>query len=685
MESSKRDGNDSPNDATKEQRAAELCSQGKLTEAEAIMRDLIAAGTDNHIIYGNLAAICGMQGRSEELINLLNKALQLQPTYPEAHNNLGVTLQEQGKLVEAITSYKAALKIKYNFPEAHNNLGNALQNQGKLKEAIVSYQTAIQQRSNFPEAHSNLGNALQKLGDLKAAVASYNRALQLNPNFVDAYYNLGNAHKEQGDLKTAIACYQNALRQKGNFPEALNNLGFTFQKLGDLKAATTSYRTALHLKPNYPGAYHNLGNALKEQGDLQAAINSYKIALELKPHFPEAHNNLGSALKEQGDLKKAIASYQNALRVNPNYPEAQINLGNAHEEHGNITAAIALYKKALELQPNSPEAHVNLSLALLLSGDYKNGWDQYEWRTKQKNLAFKFYAPPKCNEWQGEQINRENKLLLFTEQGLGDTLQFMRYVLLLRNRSIKVLLCAPARLHPLIQASGIDHSPLTPEQANKISSGYWAPLLSVPKHLKVSPSNPMLTHPYIKSTYELNSKWEEIFSEGYRPVIGINWQGNSNDTNRKGRNIPIPCLKRMIEGYACNILCLQRGALKSDVMELALNSEATAYQAEISRIADSDNPDDFLEYAAIITNCDLVITTGSTVAHLAGGIGIPTWVLLPKVPDWRWGLEGDTTFWYPSIRLFRQRERGNWGEVIERVAEALQEHFEDRPTPNKLA
>ncbi len=672
-------------DAAKEQHAAALCNQGKLTEAEAILRELIAAGTNNHNIYGNLAAIYGMQGRFNELVDLLNKALQLEPTYPEAHNNLGIALQEQGKLIEAISSYKTAIELKHNFPEAHNNLGNALQYQGKLTEAIVSYQTAIEQRSNFPEAHNNLGNVLQKLGDLKAAVTSYNRALQIKPNFVDAHYNLGNAHKEQGDLNTAIACYQNALRLKPNFPESFNNLGFTFQQLGDLNAAMKSYRMALHLKPNYPEAYHNLGNALKEQGDIKAAINSYNIALQLKPHFPEAHNNLGSALKEHGDLKTAIASYQNALRVNPNYPEAHINLGNACEENGDITAAMALYKKALELQPDNPEAHLNLSLALLLSGDYENGWDHYEWRTKQNKLYVKSYSAPKCNAWQGEQLNQEHKLLLCAEQGLGDTLQFMRYACFLKDQGINVSLSTPIRLHPLIKSSGIDLSPLTPQQANNVNSGYWAPLISIASQLKVSPSNPILTHPYIKSTSDLNSKWEEIFSKGYRPVIGINWQGNRNDRSRKERNIPIRCLKRIIEEHTGDFVCLQRDAQKVDILELIPSSKATSQQAEISRIADSDNPDDFLEYAAIITNCDLVITIGSTVAHLSAGIGKTTWVLLPTVPDWRWGLEGNTTFWYPSMRLFRQRERGNWDDVMESVAEALKEHFEDRPTPNKPA
>ena len=159
------------------------------------------------------------------------------------------------------------------------------------------------------------------------------------------------------------------------------------------------------------------------------------------------------------------------------------------------------------------------------------------------------------------------------------------------------------------------------------------------------------------------------------PVVGINWRGNRKDANKQNRNVPTQIFRKIVEGYRGNLACLQRGALHSEVEQITFNSKITPHQLNILRIADSDESEDFLEYAAIINSCDLVITTASTVAHIAAGIGIPTWVLVPKVPDWRWGLEGDTTFWYPSIRLFRQTKRGNWGDVAERVAEALHDQF----------
>ena len=556
--------------AAKEQQAVALISQGKLQEAEALYRELIAAGTNNHIVYGNLAAICGMQGRFDELIELLGKTIQLKPNYPDAHNNLGVALKGQGDLTAAIASYNTALQLKPNYPEAHNNLGNAL--------------------------------------------------------------------KEQGELTAAIA----------------------------------AYKQALALNPNYPDAHNNLGIALKEQGELTAAISCYNTAIQLKPNYPEAHNNLGNALKDQGELEAAIASYNTALKLNPNYPEAHNNLGNALEEQGYLEAAIAAYNTAVELKPNYPEAHWNSSLTMLLGGDYKNGWKQYEWRFKKEKDASPPHSLPKCSRWNGEALPDKNEqLVMVSEQGLGDTLMFMRYAIALRNQGIAVSLCAQPNLHTLIQASGIDPSPLTPQQGDQVTDGLWIPLLSVPQHLEVSPGNPIITGPYIKTTDELSAKWKGILSAAERPIIGINWQGNpkAEKTGLRGRSLQLESFAPIASGSQSSLLSLQKGFGSEQLQTCSFKDCFVSCQDQIN------DTWDFLETAAIIANCDLVITSDTSVAHLAGGMGKTTWLLLKKVPEWRWGLAGDTSFWYPSMRLFRQQQRGNWDEVIERVAAELQQQF----------
>ena len=476
----------------------------------------------------------------------------------------------------------------------------------------------------------------------------------------------------QGKLEEAEAIYRELIAAGTRNHAVYGNLAAICGMQGRFGELIELLKKALEIVPNYPEAHNNLGNAHKEQGNLDAAIASYNTALQLKPDYPDAHYNLGNAHKEQGELDAAIASYNTALQLKPNYPDAHYNLGNALQEQGNLDAAIDSYNTALQLKPNYPEAHWNSALTMLLGGDYKNGWVKYEWRHKKEKNTVKPHALPKCIPWGGEPaLNQIKQLLLVTEQGIGDTLQFMRYVNALRQQGATVSFCAQPKLHTLIQASAIDPSPLTPKQANQVSEGQWVPLLSVPRHLGVSPGNPVINEPYIKTTDELIAKWADTLEAEQRPIIGINWQGNpkAEKAGLRGRSIKLETFAPIIGGSQISLLSLQKGFGSEQLETCSFKDRFISCQDQVN------DTWDFLETAAIIANCDLVITSDTSVAHLAGGMGKTTWLLLQKVPEWRWGLEGETTFWYPSMRLFRQKERGNWNEVMERVTEALQMEF----------
>ena len=451
---------------------------------------------------------------------------------------------------------------------------------------------------------------------------------------------------------------------------------------GKLQEAEAIYRELIAAGTSNHVVYGNLAAIYLMQSRHDKSIPLLRKALAFKPNYSSAHNNLGTALKEQGDLTAAIASYSTALQLKPNYPEAHNNLGTALKENGDLNAAIASYNTALQLKPNYPEAHLNASMTMLLGGDYKNGWEKYEWRTKREKEPVKSHAIPKCDQWSGElALKKTSQLLLVTEQGLGDTLQFVRYAIALQNKGISVSLCAQPKLHSLIQASGIDPSPLTPKQANQVAEGQWIPLLSVPRHLDVSPDNPVITEPYIKTTEELNAKWAGILGVNEKPIIGINWKGNPKPekTGLQGRSLALETFAPITSSTQISLLSLQKGFGSEQLETCSFKDRFVSCQDQVNETWD------FLETAAIIANCDLVITSDTSVAHLAGGMGKTTWLLLQKVPEWRWGLEGDTTFWYPSMRLFRQKERGNWEEVMERVAVALQEHFGSSSTPTEPA
>jgi tetratricopeptide (TPR) repeat protein len=614
--------------AARDQSASALGKQGTPQESETTERNMLEQVTDCPVMNLKLGTSLALQGKFRESLPHLRAGLAIRPEYPEAHTILGIALLELGHIQDAIGALTTALKLRPVFPQAHCSLGNALQAQGNLEAAVIAYAAALRLEPNYAEAHYNLGNALMKQGDITAAIASFKQALESNPNFPESYYSLGNAFLSQGNSSAAIAAYTVALR----------------------------------LKPIYPEAHNNLGNALMAQGDIRAAIASFSQALELNPSFPEAYFSIGNALRSQGNLSAAITAYTAALALNQNYPAAHNNLAIALKETGCLSAAIESYGKALQHRPNYPDALANLSHCLLLANNYKDGWESYEYRHKRQKPSLP-HANPQCQRWDGVIDENATQLLLVSEQGLGDTLQFMRYAITLKERGVSVSICAQPKLHALITASGIDASPLTPQQANQVNKGQWIPLLSVPRHLMVSPENPIITEPYIKTSDQHVAKWKDILSAEQRPIVAINWQGNPAGEIKglRGRSFPLEAFAPIASIDQASLLSLQKGFGSEQLEASSFRDRFVSCQSQV------DNSLDFLDTAAIIANCDLVITSDTAVAHLSAGMGMPTWLLLCKIPDWRWGLEGESTFWYPSMRIFRQKESGSWGQVMQEV------------------
>ena len=461
--------------------------------------------------------------------------------------------------------------------------------------------------------------------------------------------------------------FRQAVAINPNHPEAHRNLGIALHEQADLEAAVDAYRQALAIQPHDPDTCNKLGNALKDQGDLQAAVDVYQQALAINPDFFVAYNNLGIALKEQGNLQAAIDAYRQALAINPNYPKAYYNLAIALTKQGNLQAAINAYDQALAINPNYADAHWNLSHLQLLFGDYERGWKGYEWRFRAKK-AHQLYLHPQLERWNGNNLAPGEMLIFAHEGGLGDTLQFMRYVLHLNNTGQPASLCTETKLHGLIRASGITTTIYSFEQAKQLTTGKWFPLLSLPGYLQVRPDHPVVDTPYIKAPEQQVGYWQQKLATEQRPIVGINWQGNpkTETISLRGRSLPLESFAPIAEKTTVSLLSLQKGDGAEQLADCSFRHRFVGCQEEINQTWD------FVETAAIIANCDLIITSDTAVAHLAAGMGHPTWLLLTTVPDWRWGMTGDTSFWYPSMRLFRQRERGNWAEVMDRVATALQ-------------
>ena len=615
-------------------KAFKLHSQGNIAEAAKYYKYFIEQGFKDHRVFSNYGIILRALGHLQEAELSTRKAIELNPNFADAYLNLGSILKELGNLKDAELSTRKAIELNPNFADAYLNLGSILKELGNLKDAELSTRKAIELNPNFTDAHLNLGVILQDLGNLKDAELSTRKAIELNPNFTDAHLNLG----------------------------------VILQDLGNLKDAELSTRKAIELNPNFADAHSNLGSILKDLDKLKDAELSARKAIELNPNLADAHLNLGDILRDIDNLRDAELSTQKAIELNPNFTDAHLNLGVILQDLGNLKDAELATRKAIKLNPDYADAYFNLSSIQLLKGNYQSGLKNYEYRFKKKKPVIP-YGKMKIKRSNTIDSAQGNKLLIVAEQGLGDTLQFMRYIPYIFKQGIDVSFCAQEKLHTLIKTSGIDKNPLTPEKTSQVAKGVWIPLLSVPKYLKVSPKNPIVSEPYIDSTFELKKKWKQILSNEKKPIIGINWQGNPELENTyKGRSIPLKLFSTLLDQNDITLLSLQKSFGSEQFNLCSFKDKFVECQTQI------DATWDFLENAAIIENCDLIITCDTSIAHLAGGMGKNVWLLLRDVPYWTWGLIEESTFWYPSMRLFRQKERHNWEEVMRRVSNQLKSH-----------
>jgi tetratricopeptide (TPR) repeat protein len=496
-------------------------------------------------------------------------------------------------------------------------------------------------------------------GDLARAVPLYREAVRLDPDSAEAHYGLGNALMVLGRFAEAAACYEHTLRARPDHAEAHNNRAVARAEQGQFEAAVAGYREALRLRPDYTEAHFNLGNALRQSGDPAAAAASYEKAVELRPYWAEAQTNLGLALARQGLLGQAIARYQYALRLDSDYAIAHNNLGLALQTLGRLDDALAHFDQALKLQPEFAEAHSNRAQLWMLRGHYRRGWPEYEWRWRLPNLAPRPDLPP---PWDGGPLDGR-RILLWTEQGVGDTLQFIRYAPLVKRMGGRLVVEAPESLLPLLRTCpGVDEwaarSPTLP------ACDVHAPLLTVPGLLGVSVATAPAGGPYLAAEPERVARWRRVVGDGGIKV-GIAWRGSPKYPSDLHRSIPLRAFEPLARVPGVRLVSLQKGPGVDEVTGVADRLAVT----ELPGLDDSGGA--FVDTAAVMMSLDLVITADTAAGHLAGALGRPVWLALPLIPDWRWLLGRDDSPWYPTARLFRQTTLDRWDDVFERMAAAL--------------
>jgi Flp pilus assembly protein TadD len=461
------------------------------------------------------------------------------------------------------------------------------------------------------------------------------------------------AEAESWYLQALTACPQDA--------DLLNNLGTAVWFLGRIDDAEAYYQRANRLEPDRASFLNNLGNIQRARGRIRDAEASYRRSLEIEPGAVESRMNLGVALSDLGRLEESERLLREALIARPDLPDIHLNLGTTLNRLGRSEEAIACYEETIRLRPNHAEAHRNRAMYWLALGDYDRGWPEYEWRWRCHGKGQGLGDRP---VWNGEELAGRH-LLLHAEQGFGDTLQFIRYARLVKERGARVtVVCAGPLVRILERCPEIDQ--VVPVGSAVPMTDYQVLLLSLPNFFRTTLDTIPSEIPYLRIPQHEIEDWERILGTGPEFKVGINWQGNPLFPGDCRRSVPLTAFEPIAKIPGVKLVRLQHGPGSEQLNQL---DDRFVVDDPFGRSGLSDW--DFLETAAVMKNLDLVLTVDSSIAHLAGAIGAPVWVALPFASDWRWLRDRDDSPWYPTLRLFRQERSSDWIEVFERIAESM--------------
>ncbi len=635
-------------------RGIDSFGRGDLNAAETALAQVLRREPDQLQALSILGAIHLRSGRAKEAVTHFGRAAALSPSSHVAQSNFGLSLRDAGRTDEALATFDKALAIKPDYVVAIYNRALTLADLGRRDEALAVYQRVLALEPGHAETLNNRGLLLQAAGDLASALKSYDLAIAARPAFAEAHNNRGTVLKELRRLQDALASHDRAAAITPDYAAAHYNRALVLLALGQLDAALTACDRALALEPGSADALNNRALILRDLRRHSEALADCDQALAIRPDFTEALSNRGVILQELQRPAEALASFDRALSLQPDTAAAWHNRGHALRGLARYDDAIASYDRAIAMKPDYAEAHFNAGLCRLMVGDFARGWAQYEWRGF--NEAPRAFPAP---AWNGTDDIAGKTILLHAEQGLGDTIQFVRYVEMVAARGAAVVLEAPAALTRLLsQVPGI--SKLIATGAPLPRFDLQCRLMSLPglfaTRRETIPASPR----YLAADPALRQKWADALGPAQGPRIGLVWSGNPTHKNDRNRSIPLAAFRDILQPGA-SFVSLHRELRPGEADELAALS--------IRHFGDALT--DFAETAALIENLDLVIAVDTSVAHLAGALGKPVWLLLPFEPDWRWFLQRDDSPWYPSARLFRQPTHGDWPRVVVDIKAAL--------------
>jgi len=641
---------------------------GILPEAEIIYRKILEQAPDNTDALNLLGMLLHQLKKHSEAVSFIARAIEIKPS-AYFYKNLGNVYIDNNDIPNAIQSYKNALVLDSGDANLWFSIARAYKFNDNTDEAVKCYQKAVNIKPQFMEAYFNLGNIYKNLGNIDGAIQYYLAAIDIKPDDVDSHINIGDLYYEKEDFDNAVKQYQTALNIKPNNTELYIKLGKSLAKTGKIEDAINYFNIAIELKPKDDELYIALGNVFLSGEKVEEAIKCFKTALDVNPSNSRVYYNLGITYKNLNEFEKAESYYRKAIEINPDYIEAYNNLGVLLKDKGKIDEAITVYQSALKIKPDYPEANQNIGTAYLINQDFDLGWEKFEYGLTLKEIKYGFsktsFGRPK---WDGTSLEGKTIYIYYEREyggGFGDSIQFIRYLELIYSQGAKILLNVQPELRKLFRQSNIKASILEDNDINdNLEFDVHCPLMSLPGIFRANPENIPFKEGYLKTDPVAVEKYKKEYFSNDNFKIGIVWSGNPKYL--KNRFLHIDHFKSVCELSCVNVYSLQKGYGTEQLGE---------FKSEYEIVDLGRTFNDFSDTAAAIENLDLIITTDTSITHLSGALGKPTWILLTFIPEWRWLLDRGDSPWYNSVRLFRQKERGNWSEVMDRVAHSLKNNL----------
>lgn len=602
----------------------------------------VAAETDDSAALLERAIAYHRSQQLQEAKAFYEAVLQRRPDQPDALHLLGVIAHQQGRREEALDLIQRAIRANPAAPEYYNSLGAVRQAMGDEAEAVRLYLEAIRIKDDY--------------------IAPYNNLIRMRPAAADVRFNLGCVLQRQGKLEEALEQYHAVIRLQPEHATALNNLGCALRELDRTNEALDHLRKAVRLRPDYAEAYNNLGLALQEKGSLKDALACFLTALSLQPDSADTHYNLGRTLQLKGLFEKAMDQYRQAVKLKPDSAKSFYNWGCALDALRQYPEAIAKHAEAIRIDPGYVEAHVNRAILLLLTGDYAGGWKEYEWRLLRKDWRAANQFNSLVPRWDGALLPG-GTILVQTEQGFGDTIQFARFLPMVKARCARLVLEAPPELSSLLETIPAVDEIAPREQADHATKADCAVhLMSLAGMFGVTLESVPWTGPYIQAPIQRMAQFQDRISTGGIRV-GIAWSGNPAHSENNERSCGLHQFAALSSIPSVRLFSLQKGPAATQLRELPSGMKVMDLGPMLQ---------DFADTAAAVMNLDLIISVDTALVHLAGALGRPIWTLRYHVPYWVWGLQDPQTPWYPTMRIFRQQQPGDWKNLFRRVADELE-------------